>query len=111
MDQLAAKRLTIEIAYATAEQQLIKTFDVTPGTRVREAIITSEFDSSFPDIDLANCPVGIWGRVVGEDQVLSEGDRIEIYRTLAHNPREARRRLARDGLTMGGAASDEQGDG
>jgi putative ubiquitin-RnfH superfamily antitoxin RatB of RatAB toxin-antitoxin module len=41
--------------------------------------------------------VGIFGRLAGRSTVLADGDRIEIYRPLAHDPKEARRRRARRG--------------
>jgi putative ubiquitin-RnfH superfamily antitoxin RatB of RatAB toxin-antitoxin module len=39
--------------------------------------------------------VGIFGRVVRPDAPLAQGDRVEIYRDLAEDPKEARRRRAR----------------
>ena len=45
--------------------------------------------------------VGIFGTVVGQDHRLADGDRIELLRPLAADPKEQRRRLARQGRTMG----------
>jgi putative ubiquitin-RnfH superfamily antitoxin RatB of RatAB toxin-antitoxin module len=47
----------------------------------------------FPDVDLADCPVGIFGKVVVDAQVrcVQAGDRIEIYRPLLADPKEVRR--------------------
>lgn len=42
------------------------------------------------------CPCGVWGRRVAEDYVLRAGDRVEIYRPLLADPKEARRRRARE---------------
>jgi putative ubiquitin-RnfH superfamily antitoxin RatB of RatAB toxin-antitoxin module len=47
---------------------------------------------------------GIWGRPVERDQAVSDGDRVELYRPLNMDPREARRRLAAAGRTMGSTA-------
>ncbi|HVP86672.1 MAG TPA: RnfH family protein, partial [Casimicrobiaceae bacterium] len=44
--------------------------------------------------DLARCPVGIFGRRVERGRILSDGDRVEIYRPLVAEPRDARRRRA-----------------
>ncbi len=48
-----------------------------------------------------DAPVGIFGRVVPRSTPLSAGDRVELYRPLAADPKETRRRLAREGRTMG----------
>jgi putative ubiquitin-RnfH superfamily antitoxin RatB of RatAB toxin-antitoxin module len=38
--------------------------------------------------------VGIWGRIVGGDAVVAAGDRVEVYRPLPVDAKEARRRRA-----------------
>lgn len=38
---------------------------------------------------------GVYGRRVGADHRLADGDRVEIYRPLAMDPKEARRLRAR----------------
>jgi hypothetical protein len=48
-----------------------------------------------PDIDVATVPVGIFGRRVERDRILTDGDRVEIYRPLVADAKEARRRRAR----------------
>ena len=55
----------------------------------------------FPSLDLDDCKLGIWGQVVADDAVLAHGDRVEIYRPLVNDPRQARMRLAAEGQTMG----------
>jgi putative ubiquitin-RnfH superfamily antitoxin RatB of RatAB toxin-antitoxin module len=49
---------------------------------------------------VARCPLGVFGRVVADDYGVQAGDRVEIYRPLEREPREARRELAARGLTM-----------
>ena len=46
-------------------------------------------------VDISTQAVGIWGRVAGLETELAEGDRVEIYRPLAMDPKEARRLRAR----------------
>ena len=54
--------------------------------------------------------IGVWGRVVEPGYRLKSGDRVEIYRPLEIDPRDARRKLAEAGRTMReGIGSD--GDG
>lgn len=85
--------LAIEVVYATPEQQLIITLNLDEGTTVEAAIIASGLLARFPDITLSNT-VGIFGKVCELNQVLKTGDRVEIYRPLVHDPKEARRQRA-----------------
>ena len=45
-------------------------------------------------VDISTQAVGIWGRAAALDAPLADGDRVEIYRPLAMDPKEARRRRA-----------------
>ena len=71
------------------------------GATVSDAIEQSDMAKHFPDADLDALQVGIWGRVVSREQPLNDGDRVELYRPLQRDPREARRQLAATGGTMG----------
>jgi putative ubiquitin-RnfH superfamily antitoxin RatB of RatAB toxin-antitoxin module len=64
------------------------------GTTVEAAIIASGLLARFPDISLSTNAVGIFGKVCELSQVLKAGDRVEIYRPLVHDPKEARRQRA-----------------
>jgi len=60
-----------------------------------EAILLSRIAEEFPEIDTATARLGIFGRPVTPDTVLGDSDRVEIYRPLAIDPKEARRRRAK----------------
>lgn len=62
---------------------------------VADAIRDSGIARHFPDEDLSTREVGIWGRIVTRDTQLGDGDRVEIYRPLEQDPRDARRLRAR----------------
>ena len=96
-----APGIRVEVVFATAERQRLLEVTVPEGSTVADAIADSRIADRFPGADFDAFEVGIWGRVVSRDQVLAEGDRVEIYRPLALDPREARRRLASLGRTMG----------
>ncbi|MDO4878561.1 MAG: RnfH family protein [Neisseria sp.] len=83
--------ITVEIAYGTAERQLLQTLAVRTGCTARQAVWQSRIAAEFPQADL-NAPLGIFGKTVRDDTVLREGDRVELYRPLAADPKEARRR-------------------
>lgn len=91
---MADKLIDVEVAYAKPEQQVIVTLKMPEGTTVEQAILASGLLSRFPEIDGADLKAGIFGSVCRLDQPLRIGDRVEIYRPLIHDPKEARRQRA-----------------
>lgn len=69
--------------------------DVPLGATLLDALRASGFLERHPQIDLARQAVGVWGRLRPLDAVLAAGDRVEIYRPLQIDPKEARRRRQR----------------
>ncbi len=86
--------VNVEVAYAKSEQQVIVTVAMEEGATVEAAIKTSGLLELFPEIVLSELKVGIFGVACKLDQAVNEGDRIEIYRPLVHDPKEARRQRA-----------------
>ncbi len=86
--------VNVEVAYATPEQQLIVTLILPEGTTVETAIKASGLLERFPEITHSELNTGIFGVTCKLDQPVCEGDRIEIYRALVHDPKEARRQRA-----------------
>lgn len=86
--------LEIEIVYGLADRQVLKSMTVVEGTTVREAALKSGLEVEFTELDLQQAPLGIFGKVVKDETVLRDGDRIEIYRPLLIDPKEARRKRA-----------------
>lgn len=84
--------LEIEIVYGLSDKQVLKNMQVEEGTRIRAAALNSGLDEIFTDLDLHSAPLGIFGKTVKDDTPLHDGDRIEIYRPLQADPKEARRR-------------------
>ncbi len=82
------------VVYARPEVQRLKYLPYRPGMRVIDAIEQSGILTEFAEIDLAHNPVGIFGRRCSLERPLHPGDRVEIYRPLAIDPKEARRRRA-----------------
>jgi len=90
----------VEVVFALPLKQSLQAVLVEAGSTVADVIAKSELAVEFPDQNLTGMALGIWGRVVELNQVVKEGDRIEIYRPLELDPREARRQLALSGRTM-----------
>ena len=88
--------IAVEVAYARAEKQKLIRLTVPTGTTVRQAALRSGMDAHFPEVDLANAPLGIFGKAVArpDERVLEEGERVEIYRPLIADPKEVRKQRA-----------------
>lgn len=90
-----AEVVDVEVAYAGPGGQAVIPLQVPAGTTVMAAIERSGLLERFPEIDWAVNTVGVFGRRVDPVAVVRDGDRVEIYRPLAADPREARRARAR----------------
>ncbi|MDD2834486.1 MAG: RnfH family protein [Methylotenera sp.] len=92
--------ITVEVAYALPDEQLIIPTKVSEGTTAEQAIITSGVMNKFPEIDLNTNKIGIFGKLTKLDTVLRHLDRVEIYRPLIADPKEVRKQRAADGKMM-----------
>ncbi len=86
--------LLIEVAYASPSHSAVKAYRFDAPASVAAALLRAAADPAFAGIDFEHCTVGVFGRIVGTDQPLADGDRVEIYRALAEDPKSARRRRA-----------------
>jgi putative ubiquitin-RnfH superfamily antitoxin RatB of RatAB toxin-antitoxin module len=84
----------VEVAFALPLEQDVTSVECPPGTTVREAIGLAGVLARHTQIDLSR--TGIWGRRCGLDDAVRDGDRIELYRPVTADPKEARRRRAAD---------------
>ncbi|MDH3585916.1 MAG: RnfH family protein [Gammaproteobacteria bacterium] len=89
-----AEGLSLEVVMATSEQQVLVALKVEEGATVADAIVASGIGSRFPELVVEEMPVGIWGKLVARHSRVREGDRVELYRPLEIDPREARRQRA-----------------
>lgn len=89
--------MRVEVAYATPERQEIVPVQVEEGTRMLEAVRRSGIEGLFPGLDPESVDMGIFGKVVKvpAEHILREGDRIELYRPLVIDPKQARMNRAR----------------
>jgi putative ubiquitin-RnfH superfamily antitoxin RatB of RatAB toxin-antitoxin module len=89
----------IEIAYALPHIQTLKQLNVPTGCTVERAIKLSGIIDQFTDIDLTKNKVGIFGKLTHLDSLLQPHDRIEIYRPITVDPKDARRKRAKKRLS------------
>jgi hypothetical protein len=99
------ERIAVEVAYAKPDEQWVIPLEVESGTTLQSAIEQSGIIGRFPEIDIATVKVGVFGKAAKMDTQLNPGDRIEIYRPLIADPKEARKKRAAEGKQMkkGGA--------
>jgi hypothetical protein len=86
--------IAIEVAYAEPDIQLVVPLHVAAGTEAAEAVRQSGLLERFPGIDLNDLSLGVFGVPVSPAARLSQGDRVEIYRPLQVDPKQARRNRA-----------------
>jgi len=85
--------MQVGVAYSEPAQQLWLRFEVPEEITVLGAIEQSGILKKFPEIDISNCTVGIFGKVAELDGALKPGDRIEIYRAITADPATVPRRV------------------
>ena len=83
--------MQVEVVFALPERQELLALEVDEGATVADVIDRSGLVRQFPAIALDRLQTGIWGRPVGRDHAVRDGDRVELYRPLEVDPKEARR--------------------
>ncbi len=86
--------IPIEVAVALPDEQVLIELRVPLGATIAEALAAAAIEQRFPELELRPDRLGVFGRPRPPEHVLSAGDRVEIYRPLKVDPKEARRQLA-----------------
>jgi len=102
--------VNVEIAYALPEEQILIDVSVRSGADIKDAVLKSGVLKLYPNLDVENMQVGIFGKLAKMNYMVRERDRIEIYRPLIADPKEVRRRKAAEGkkLKKGGGAAPKK---
>lgn len=95
-----AEKIAIEVVYALAHHQESVRLMLLPGSTVQQALEASGLLRKYPEIDLAKNKLGIFGKLSKADTPLRENDRVEIYRPLLADPKEARKQRAKQGRAI-----------
>lgn len=84
--------IEVEVAFARPDRQEIIRLLVEEGTSAVEAVQRSGIAAVFPEIDPENDDMGIFGKVIKNPSAheLRDGDRVEVYRPLRIDPKQAR---------------------
>lgn len=97
---MTTEMIEVEVAYARPDEQVILEVKGEAGLTVLQAVERSGILERFPEIDIEQARLGIFGKVAKKDAELSPGDRVEIYRPLIADPKEARKRRAAEGKAL-----------
>lgn len=86
--------VNVELVYVAADQSIVHiNLELASGSTVANALALATIYDSHPET--RSCAVGIFSKIVSLDTILRDGDRVELYRPLALDPKEKRRQLAR----------------
>lgn len=85
--------MTVEVVLAQPGGMLLKRLRLQAGSTVADAIAAADLGEDEGPADPQR--LGIFGRRVPPEHPLRDGDRVEVYRGLLVDPKEARRRRAR----------------
>jgi putative ubiquitin-RnfH superfamily antitoxin RatB of RatAB toxin-antitoxin module len=92
-----AARIAVSVVHAEPERVFTADLSLPKGATVADAIERSGIRTARPDIEIRADRLGIFSRKVAPDTRLRDGDRVEIYRPLLIDPKEARRKRAQAG--------------
>ena len=95
--------MKIGIAYASPKRQVWFDVEIPDGATIQDAINRSGILKQFPEIDMEKNKVGIYSKLSKLDAVLSDGDRVEIYRPITCDPKTVPRKAK-----AGDAASEAE---
>lgn len=93
-DSEQQQQISIEVVLAMPERQNLVALKVRVGTSIADAITQSAILEAFEGFELDPARVGVFGRKAAMNDVLLDGDRVEIYRPLIADPKESRRQRA-----------------
>lgn len=89
---MSAETIRVIVCHALPGDAQLRELEVPAGTTLIDAIQASGLPAAYPQLALACCKFGIFGKIREASTPLREGDRVEIYRPLRADPKEARRR-------------------
>jgi len=106
---VAEPQIRVEVVYAKPGEQVLEQLQLPADGTIESAIRRSGLLERFPEIDLETTKVGVFGKAAAQTAQLNDGDRIEIYRPLIADPKEARKKRAAEGKSMKKGAREQGG--
>lgn len=92
----AAGRIAVVVAYSPAPRQVDQvSLSLPADATVADALRASGLLERHPEIEPSRHKLGVWGKLRAPTDGLRDGDRVEVYRPLKIDPKEARRERLR----------------
>ena len=79
-DSMDDTTITVEVVYVTSDKQIVLETQVPRGANIEDGVVLSGLLEQCDDVDLSENKVGLFGTIKPLTEILSDGDRIEIYR-------------------------------
>ena len=86
--------INVSVVLAWPDKEVSAVMVLKENSTVGLAINIAKEDPVFLDVDFEDYAIGIYGELCGLEHVLSDGDRIELYRPIKEDPKEQRRKRA-----------------
>ncbi len=83
--------IRVEIVFAMPDRQWLRQLTVSTDDAAADIVSGCGLREAFPEFDFSSCVLGVWGHEIDAAAHVRDGDRIEVYRPLQVDPREARR--------------------
>ena len=94
MDRVDELHVSVAFSPCAGEVDVVELL-LPPGATVADALQQSGMQVRHPTHALDKLPVGIWGAFCERTALLRDRDRVEVYRPLQVDPKEARRQRQR----------------
>ncbi|KQQ36016.1 hypothetical protein ASF61_07335 [Duganella sp. Leaf126] len=88
----AAGSFAVQVCYASDAVQFLQSVQVPAGATIAHSLALSGVAAAIPGLDVATLQTGIYGKKKTPDTLLRPHDRVELYRPLIADPKNARRR-------------------
>ena len=83
--------IEVEVAYVAPGVEFLRRVKLDEGATAADAIEASKLRDAVPGVAIEDRLVGIWSNPCGLAASVRDGDRVEVYRPLAADPKELRR--------------------
>jgi uncharacterized protein len=88
--KVAAAEIAVSVVFALPDGATEIALRLPAGATLGDAIERSGLAARHPDVDFTRARAGIFGKLADRSAVLSDGDRVEVYRGLVIDPKKAR---------------------
>lgn len=93
---MAGRELSVHVVYALPERCWTFRVQLPEGALVGDALACIDLEAALPEGAVDPARLAVYGQTASLTTRLHDGDRVEVLRPLRADPKQARRRRARD---------------